>query len=213
MVFEDAPPKQVPFGRDETAQATRIAVFAVFAVVSATIAAHLIDFGVYNLRIRVMDAGLGSSPVAWVSPAALTVALVSTILLVRRRRVTALLVPVLAIVLALATRHVGESLPYWQVLLLPPLGLALFLLWREADRLDPLAGKVCRAGCVLLICAFALHTFGPPVLHAFGVKDYSWPDQVKIAFKEGLEIGGWLLVASGLATTAWFGAARRAQPS
>jgi hypothetical protein len=211
MVFEDAPTKQVAFSRDETARATKVAVFVVFVLVTAAVAAHLIDFGVYNLRIRVLDVGVGSSPVAWVSPAALAVALASAIRLVRQGRVTALLVPVLALVLVLATRHLGESLPYWQVLLLPPLGLALFLLWREADRLDPLAGRVCRAGCALLVCAFALHAFGPAVLHAFGVKDYSWPDQVKIALKEGLEIGGWLLVASGLATTAWFGAARRTQ--
>jgi hypothetical protein len=212
MLLEDAQPSQAAFGRDETARATRVAVLVVFVLVTAAITAHLIDFGVYNLRIRALDAGVGSSPVAWVSPAALTIALVSTIPLARRRRVTALLVPVLAVVLVLATRHLGESLPHWQVLLLPPLGLALFLLWREADALHPLAGRVCRAGCVLLVCAFALHAFGPAVLHAFGVKDYSWPDQVKIALKEGLEIGGWLLVASGLATTAWFGARRPQLP-
>ena len=203
MVLENAPRTQAAFGQDDTARATRIAVFVVFVLVTAAITAHLIDYGVYNLRIRVMDAGLGSSPVAWVSPAALVVALVSAVYLVRRRRITAALVPVLALVLVLATRHVGESLPYWQVLLLPPLGVALFLLWRNAEALDPLAGRVCRAGCVLLVCAFAIHVFGPPVLHAFGVGTYSWPDQTKIAFKEGLEIGGWLLVASGLAATAW----------
>jgi hypothetical protein len=178
-------------------------------LVGAAVAAHLIDFGVYGLRIRALNVGLGSSPVAWVSPAAIAIALVSTILLARRGQIALLLVPVLAIVLVLATRHVGESLPYWQVLLLPPLGLALFLLWRESDRLEPVAGRVCRAGCVLLVCAFALHAFGPAVLHAFGVTDYSWPDQVKIALKEGLEIGGWLLVASGLAPMAWYAGRRR----
>ncbi|HKD32768.1 MAG TPA: hypothetical protein VKB73_04780 [Gaiellaceae bacterium] len=209
MVESPVPRAQAPFARDDTARVTRFALVAVFVVVGVTIAAHLIDFGVYDLRVRVMDAGLGSSPVAWVGPAALAVALVATIVLARRNRITVALVPVLAVVLILATRHLGESLPYWQVLLLPPLGLALFLLWRDADRLDPHAGRVCRAGCVLLVCAFALHAFGPAVLHAFGVRTYSWPDQVKIALKEGLEIGGWLLIASALATTAWFGAARR----
>ena len=211
MVQSPVTRAQAPLARDDTARFTRFALAAVAIVVGATIAAHLIDFGVYNLRIRVMDAGLGSSPVAWVSPIALTVALVATIVLARRKRMTAALVPVLAVVLILATRHLGESLPYWQALLLPPLGLALFLLWREADRLDPLAGRVCRAGCVLLVCAFALHAFGPAVLHALGVRTYSWPDQVKIALKEALEIGGWLLIASALAATAW--GARAAKPA
>lgn len=210
MVQSPVTRAQAPLARDDTARVTRFALAAVAIVVGGTIAAHLIDFGVYNLRIRVMDAGLGSSPVAWVSPIALTIALVATIVLARRNRITVALVPVLGIVLILATRHIGESLPYWQALLLPPLGLALFLLWREAERLDPPAGKVCRAGCVLLVCAFLIHAFGPAVLHAFRVRTYSWPDQVKIAFKEALEIGGWLLIASALATTAWFGAARRA---
>jgi hypothetical protein len=106
-------------------------------------------------------------------------------------------------VLILASGHIGESLPHWRLLLLPPLGLALVLLWREASRLDPLAARLCRAGCVLLVSAFALHVFGGPGLHHLGVHDDSWLYQVKIALKEGLEIGGWLLVATGLAATAW----------
>jgi hypothetical protein len=113
------------------------------------------------------------------------------------------LVPVLAIVLVLSTRHLGESLPHWQVLLLPPLGLALFLLWREAEALDRLAARTCRTGCVLLVCAFALHVFGAALLRSLGIGVDSWPYQVKVALKEGLEIAGWLLVASGLAATAW----------
>jgi len=200
-----------PFARDDTARVMRFALVGVFIVVGVTIAAHLIDFGVYDLRIRIMDAGLGSSPVAWVSPVALAVALAATIVLARRKRITVALVPVLAVVLVLATRHLGESLPHWQLLLLPPLGIALLLLWREADRLDPLAARICRAGCVLLVAAFALHVFGGALLHAIGIGVDSWAYQVKIAFKEGFEIAGFLLVASGLAATAW--GSRSAKPA
>jgi hypothetical protein len=171
-------------------------------LVAAAVAAHLIDFGVYDLRIRVMNAGLGSSPVAWISPAAIAIAFVSTILLARRGRIAPLLVPVLAIVLVLSTRHVGESLPHWQVLLLPPLGLALYLLWRQAEALDPPAARTCRVGCMLLVCAFVLHVFGAAALRSVGIGVDSWAYQVKIVLKEGLEIGGWLLLASGLAVTA-----------
>jgi hypothetical protein len=203
MLSGAAPQEQAPLSRDGTARITRIAVLGVLALVSAAIAAHLIDFGVYDLRIRAMNAGLGSSPVGWVSPIAIAVALAATLLLVRRGRAGAWLAAVLAVVLVLSTRHLGESLPHWRLLLLPPLGLALFLLWRAADSLDPLAGRTCRAGCVLLVGAFGLHVFGATVLHALGIGDNSWTYQVKVALKEGLEIAGWLLVASGLAATAW----------
>lgn len=178
-------------------------IVLVVLVLVAELTTHLVDYGVYQLRVRVMDANLGSSPVAWISPAAVAVALVAAILLARRGRVHVLLPAALGVVLVLTTRHVGESLPHWQLLLLPPLGVALFLLWRGADGLDALAARMCRVGCMLLVSAFVLHVFGGPGLHRLGVHDYSWPYQVKVALKEGSEIAGWLLVASGLAATAW----------
>jgi hypothetical protein len=177
-----------------------IPLVALVLVTEAT--THLVDYGVYDLRVRAMNANLGSSPVAWVSPAALAIALASAIVLARRQRVRPLLAGVLGLILVLSTRHLGESLPFWQLLLLPPLGLGLALLWQAAAKLDPLAGRICRVGCGLLVVAFTLHVFGGPGLHQLGVHDHSWPYQIKIAFKEGFEITGWLLVASGLAATA-----------
>ena len=170
-------------------------------VLAAEISAHLIDFGLFQLRVEEMNANHGTSPVVVLTPAAVAVALVSAYALARRGRVERLLPPALAVVLVLASGHVGERLPHWQLLLLPPLGLALALLWRAAGRLDALAGRAARAGCVLLVLSFALHLAdaSPRIGHPVG----SWPYQVGVALKEGFKISGWLLIAAGLAATAW----------
>jgi hypothetical protein len=187
---------------DPSRRFTIAGAVVVAVLLASELATHLVDYGVYDLRVRAMDANLGSSPVAWASPTAIAIALVSAWVLARRGRVSWGLVAALAVVLPLGTRHLGESLPHWQFILLPPLGLTLFLLWREAQRLDPLASGSCRAGCVLLVLAFVLHVFGGAALRGLGVAVLSWPYQVKVSLKEGIEISGWLLVANGLAATA-----------
>jgi hypothetical protein len=183
---------------------TRVAVLVVSALVTAAIAAHLIDFGVYDLRVRVMNAGLGTSPVAWVSPAAVLVAVGASAVLARgSRRWSMRALPVaLAAVLVLASDHLGKSVPYWQILLLPPLGLTLAVLWHVAAKLHPSTGRVLRTGCLLLVIAFGLHVFGATILRHVGVGVDTWVYQVKIALKEGAEISGWLLIAFGLAIAA-----------
>jgi hypothetical protein len=183
---------------------TRVAVLGVALVVMTAMAAHLIDFGVYDLRVRAMNASLGTSPVAWVGPAALLLALGASIVLARgspRWSIRALPFA-LAIVLVLASHHLGESIPYWQVLLLPPLGLILAVLWQVAANLYPSNGRVLRAGCLLLMIAFGLHVFGAPVLRQIGFGVDTWPYQVKVAFKEGAEISGWMLIAVGMTMAA-----------
>jgi hypothetical protein len=177
------------------------AIGFVALVLAAEVSTHLIDFGLYRLRIEEMNANHGTSPVAVLTPAALAVALASAYALSRRRRVERLLPVLLAVVLVLASGHLGESLPHWQVLLLPPLGLALALLSRTADRLDAVAGLATRVGCDLLVLSFGLHVLdaSPRIGRAVD----SWPYQVGVALKEGFKLSGWLLIASGLAATAW----------
>jgi len=189
---------------DGAARAARAALVLVGLLVGAAVTAHLVDFGVYQLRIRAMNANLGSSPVAWASPAAILLAVAASIVLARRARgLRPWVLPVsLAVVLVLATKHLGESLPHWQLLLLPPLGLTLIVLWRTSAELDPASGRLLRGGCVLLVGALALHIFGAPILTPLGFGADSWPYQVKIACKEGSEISGWMLIAAGLGVAA-----------
>jgi hypothetical protein len=151
-----------------------------------------------------MNANLGSSPVGWASPAAILLALIASIVLVRRtpRRATPALSISLAIVLVLATRHLGESIPGWQLLLLPPLGVTFAMLWRTSRELDSATSRLLRAGCLLLVAAFGLHTLGAPALRLLGFDASSWPYQIKVALKGGSEISGWMLIAAGLAVAA-----------
>lgn len=182
-----------------------LALVGTGVIVSGAIAAHLVDFGVYRLRIPAMNANLGTSPVAWISPAAILAALLASIVLATgsRERSRRLLPFALGVVLVLGTHHLGESLPHWQLLLLPPLGLTLVLLWQSAADLDNLTGRVLRSGCLLLVIAFCLHVFGALVLRRAGVAVDSWPYQVKVALKEGSELSGWLLIATALGAAAW----------
>jgi hypothetical protein len=207
MTLGAAESEQVPYEVDRDRRLIWLALVGVGLVVSAAIAAHLVDFGVYQLRIQAMNANLGTSPVAWISPAAILVALLASVILATRpvERSRWVLAFALGAVLVLGTHHLGESLPHWQVLLLPPLGLTLVLLWRTAADLDSLIGRVLRSGCVLLVLAFALHVFGALVLRRIGVAVDSWPYQVKVALKEGSELSGWLLIAAVLGAAAWAG--------
>jgi hypothetical protein len=199
-----------PRAIDTDGRGLAVAVASVGFVLAAIIAGHLVDFGVYDLRIDALDANLGSSPVAWFGPVAIFVAFLASLAPANRfpSRVGRALPLLLAIVLLLATRHLGESLPHWQVLLLPPLGLTLVGLWTAAPNLDRWSGRVVRGGCVLLVVAFALHVFGAFVLERLGWGSDSWPFQVKVAFKEATEVGGWMLIATGLVA-----AARPARPA
>ena len=200
MTYGPGEPEQVSLAIDAARPAARAALLFIGLAVGAAMAAHLVDFGVYRLRIQAMNANLGTSPVAWASPAAILLALVASLVLVRRnpRRPGVILSISLAIVLVLATRQLGESLPHWQLLLLPPLGVTLAVLWHTAAELDRSTGRLLRGGCILLVSAFALHVFGAPVITRLGFGADSWPYQVKVAFKEGSEISGWMLIAAGL---------------
>jgi len=203
--------RELPRGVDPTSRASRVAVLVVGLLVTTAMAAHLVDFGVYGLRIKAMNASLGTSPVAWVGPAAILVALVASIALARRtpRGPIRALPFTLAIVLVLATHHLGKSIPYWQGLLVPPLGVTLAVLWGSAGDLDRSTRRVLRSGCVLLVFAFALHVFGALILRHLGFGVDSWPYQVKVALKEGSEISGWMLIAAGMVVAAGFETLRK----
>ncbi len=200
MTLGSIEPERCTPGVDVASRVTRVAILIVGVSVTAVVTAHLVDFGVYDLRINAMNANLGTSPVAWVSPAAVLIALVASIVLVLRTGQGSIRVLpfALAIVLVLATRHIGESIPYWQVLLLPPLGVTLVALWIAARDLNPSTGRMLRSGCLLLVIAFSLHVFGAAILRHLGFGVDSWPYQVKIALKEGSEISGWMLIAAAL---------------
>ncbi|MEO8289796.1 MAG: hypothetical protein ABI649_02235 [Gaiellaceae bacterium] len=75
---------------------------------------------------------------------------------------------------------------------LPLLAVVALLLWRVASEAEARVRRSLWAGLALLGAAVVLEPLG-----AYWKFDSS-PDRVEAAFEEALELGGWILVASGL---------------
>jgi hypothetical protein len=179
------------------------AAFALTAVVVAVqMTLHLVDYGVYDLRIRALNSNLDRSVVAWVSPVALAVALAAATVIWRhrpgRRAADGALVILLAALLLEMLTQARNAIPHWQLVLAVPLGAILVLLLVRAREARPDAALCMRAGCAMLVLSFAIHVVGGPALAHLGWGGQSWPYQVKVAVKEGAEISGWMLNSAGL---------------
>lgn len=83
------------------------------------------------------------------------------------------------------------------VIYLPLLAVCAYLIWRSS-RVMPAAARasiVLGLGC--LVGAFVVE--GPGVVvRRLEARGIFWPNDVRVALEEGLELGGWLLVALGL---------------
>ena len=191
--------------RAPASPASRVApwAFALTAlVVAVQMTLHLVDYGVYDLRIRALNSNLDRSAVAWISPVALAVALGAATAIWRQRPArragdAALLILLAALLLEMLTQ-VRNAIPHWQLVLALPLGAILVLLLLQA-REGPADARICIwAGCSMLVLSFAIHVVGGPALAHLGWGGNSWPYQVKVAIKEAAEISGWMLNAAGL---------------
>ena len=91
------------------------------------------------------------------------------------------------------------------VAFLPLLGLALLIAWQLASRLADADGRRVRLGLMTLGSAIVVEILGvfTRPLEEDGTR---WPNIIRVAVEEALEVGGWALLASGLLA----GALRRA---
>lgn len=87
----------------------------------------------------------------------------------------------------------------WLVLYAPLLLLAGVLLWKVIQVLWEPAGRTVRFGLWLLIGSIPVEVAGAGTRWV-DEKGTSVPENLRIALEEGLELGGWILVASGLMT-------------
>jgi hypothetical protein len=186
--------------------AAGLALTAVVALVHVTL--QLVDFGVYDLRVRALDASTDTTLLGVVPSLALACAAAAAVAAAwrLRRPALALLAALLCLELALQrlVLHGGSS---GLALTLPLVAVVLGLLVREAPRLPEPCGRYVLLGAALLVTSFVLHVLLPPLLSAIGYGAGTWPYEVKVALKHGFEIAGWLTVATGLAA-----AARRRDP-
>jgi hypothetical protein len=87
----------------------------------------------------------------------------------------------------------------WLVLYLPLLLLAGFLLWNLVEVLWEPAGRTVRLGLFLLAGSIPVEIAGAGT-RWLDEEGTSVPEDLRIALEEGLELGGWILVAAGLMT-------------
>jgi len=180
----------------------------VFVVAQTT--TQLVDFGLFDLRIAALDSNRHASVFGVASLLAqAAVAFAAALRLTRsRRRGTWASATVLIVVLLYARVSVAFS----ATLLFVPV-LALFvLLWRATADDRESARTALRVGLCLLVCSFAVHAVGPEIVSALGYSGNSWPYQVKGVLKHGGELGGWMLVATGLVAGAELRASRMRRP-
>jgi hypothetical protein len=84
------------------------------------------------------------------------------------------------------------------VLYLPMLVFILAALWQLGGRASEPAALGIRFGLVLLVAAVGVEVLWA-TWHLTVGKVGDWPDTIQVAIEEGLELGGWTLIASGLA--------------
>jgi hypothetical protein len=176
------------------------AVYAALAlVVVSQVTAHLVDFGVYDLRLRLLNAGLDGSVFSVFAPAAMAVGAAAAVAYGARAhdRGALALGGAMTALVALGLFNLRGRTPASAAVFLPLLLLVLVLLLR-ADRRPPFVGRGLQTGCIVLVAAFALHEFGGVAFTAVGIHVMSWPYQVKVALKEAGQIIGWWLVAFAL---------------
>jgi hypothetical protein len=216
------PPRRFP-AQFTAADADRLLGYVVpFAVTAVTLQAlaHVGNAVLLDHRIANLDADHDGNLLAWAGSAAIFAAACSAaVLAVIRRRAVLGLLAAAALFLSLdETASIHERLGQagvnalslsdddygrliWPVILFPILVVVALGLWRVASTARPNPRRAIAIGFVLLVAAVAAEL----VWAAFplsGGEIGSWPDALAVAIEEGLELGGWLLVAGGLAAVA-----------
>jgi hypothetical protein len=168
-------------------------------------AAQLVNFQLYDLHLRALNADSDTSVVAWLTPLGLALALAGILAPGRRRddargrraAIAALLVGLLVVACARRGAFGGSlSLHRSTLMLAPALVLLLALLFLEARGTDVTARRLLQIGCALLVGSYVLHLLGGALAEAVG-GEHSWTYQVGAALKEGTEVAGWLTVGLG----------------
>ena len=182
--------------RSELVGATAVAAILVFALAS-----QLVDYGVYELRLRWLDSNEETGVLGLLGQAAIVAAAASAVWVAARVREATPVV--LAILLAfLAVDHVAklhEDVPHWRLTYLPLLAVTLLALAGVARGPVRGARALLTCGVALLAASFAIHETGGWLMERLATGSDSVAYQVKAAVKHGTEVAGWLLIALGLA--------------
>jgi hypothetical protein len=86
----------------------------------------------------------------------------------------------------------------WPIIYLPLLGALFIVLWRICESRAPEVRLMTRSGLLMLVAAVVLEVF-TVALFAVDQGHESFGYELEVAFEEGLELAGWLLIAGGMA--------------
>jgi hypothetical protein len=195
----------------------RRAPLAPFALAAAALllemTTHLVDFGGYDLRIRILDS---ASEWSWSHIAATVAFAAGTVagVIGARRAVGSgawwASAAVFGVLFLDNVTRLHAHIGFWPAIYAPVLlGLAASV-WLLAAGTEE--ARVVGCGLALLFVSLVIHVFGLDVVRALGWSTASWAYQVKVALKEGLELAGWVLLVPALWRLARRPAAPRATP-
>ena len=168
-------------------------------------AAQLVNFQLYDLHLRALNANSDASAVAWLTPAGIALGLAGTVDYLRRRSSgrarRAVVAAVLVGLLLVASARRGAFGPPLSLhgstsMLAPARALLLALLLVESREADVTARRLLRIGCALLVDSYVLHLLGGTLADAVG-GEHSCAYQVGSALNEGTEVACWLTVGLG----------------
>jgi hypothetical protein len=171
------------------------------AAIATLFVTQLIDFRVFDLRYRFLDASYEWSYSHVLATAAFVIGAAVSAVGVARNHSNSTAWRVLGAVFVFLTidnvTRLHEHVPAWPVFYAPLL-VALAVAANRVARKTAWLVTV-RTGLVLLGLSLVVHVVGHGVVTAAGWTTGSWPFQCKLALKEGTELAGWLLLVPSLA--------------
>jgi hypothetical protein len=183
-----------------------IGVAAATVVVAAQISAQLIDFWALGLRIVALDSNQGDSIFGRIESLAVLGSVSALVVFMRRSGATAVPLLLTAATGWLFVDNVSklhEGAPAWVLITYAALlAFTAIGFWQLSTPFAPRVRRLLRMGLLLLGASLAIHRLGPHALMALGYGRDGWEYQVKVALKEATQVGGWILVTTGVAAAA-----------
>jgi hypothetical protein len=177
-------------------------ILGISAVVFAQAAAQLVDYGLFELKLDVINSNGDGGLFGIVGTLALFLAAAATWAALPRlpdaRRSLTMLAPLLTFLAIDKALRVHDDIPHWLALYVPLLAAAVLLLLRFGHQTSRDARRVIVAALVLLVLAFIVHQFGDSALARLDASTSGWLYETKGVIKHGAELAGWLLVALGV---------------
>jgi hypothetical protein len=195
----------IPASTSGRLSAPAVPYAAAGAALALEMTTHLLDFGVYDDRIRLLDSSYEwswshlAATAAFAACAAIGAR--AAVAATDRRRAWGTIWAAFSLLLVDNVTRMHDRIGFWPAIYAPLLlavCVALVTVARGTER-----ERIVQAGVGLLFGSFVVHVLGPSVVSLMGWGRGSWAYQVKVAIKEGTELAGWLLLVPALAQLAW----------